>query len=750
MEQRDTGRRITHADLTLEQKAGLLSGRDFWSTQSIDEHGVPSVVLTDGPHGIRLQEGGTDHLGISSSRPATCFPLAVAVGSSWDPEVARAVGTAVGREARAQGVHVALGPGVNIKRSPLGGRNFEYYSEDPLLAGVLGSAHVQGQQSEGVGASVKHFAVNNQETDRMRVSADVDPRTLREIYLPAFERVVTDAAPATVMCSYNRINGTLAAENHWLLTDLLRGEWGFEGAVVSDWGAVQNPVASVRAGLDLEMPGTGGRSGSALVDAVRAGDLDEDVLDRAVDRVLALVTGGDAASADVEVAEHHALARELAGECAVLVKNDDDVLPLAPGARIAVVGEIARTPRYQGLGSSRVAPTSVDVPLDEIRALVDPAGGEVVFTPGYTLDGSGEADTLRSEARAAARECDVAVIFAGTPEDDETEGGDRSDIVLPTEQIELIRAVADSARRSVVVLSNGSVVTVEEWVDEVDAVLEGFLLGQAGGGALADLLLGVATPSGRLAESVPVQVADGGSYATFPGEQGHSRYGEGVMVGYRWHDTVARPARYAFGHGLSYTSFETTDLTVELTGPDTARATVTVTNVGSRPGAEVVQVYVATDAGPVRRPLRELRAFDKVRLEPGDSRTVHLELPRRAFAYWDVLDDDWRVAAGDYAIQVCRDSRTVLAESTVRLDGDPHTRELSLDATIDDWLAHPEAGPAVRESLRSALPDGQEPDQAEHLLTMIGSMPVRKVLDMAGGEVPPALAEYLPATDPAD
>lgn len=744
MEQRVTKQPPTHADLTLEQKADLLSGRDFWSTQPIDQHDVPSVVLTDGPHGLRLQEGSSDHLGLSSSRPATCFPLAVAVGSSWGPEVARRIGSAIGREARAQGVHVVLGPGVNIKRSPLGGRNFEYYSEDPLLSGVLGSAHVQGQQSEGVGASVKHFAVNNQETDRMRVSADVDERTLREIYLPAFERVVTDAAPASVMCSYNRINGTPAAEHHWLLTDLLRGEWGFEGVVVSDWGAVQDTVASVRAGLDLEMPGTRGKSARALVDAVRAGDLDEDVLDRAVDRVLAMVTREVGTSADVEMAVHHALARDLAAQCAVLLKNDDDALPLSPSARIAVVGEIARTPRFQGLGSSRVAPTAVDVPLDEIRALVDPAGGEVRFAPGYTLDGSGDAETLRSKAEAAAHECDVAVIFVGTSEDDETEGDDRTHIDLPADQVEVIRSVARSARRSVVVLSNGSVVSMEGWVDEVDAVLEGFLLGQASGGALADLLLGVANPSGRLAESIPVRVADGGSFATFPGEQGHSRYGEGVLVGYRWHDTVDRPARFAFGHGLSYTTFETTDLAVELTGPDTARATVSVSNTGSRPGARVVQVYVATDAGPVKRPLRELRAFGKVLLEPGESRTLELELPRRAFAYWDVIDGEWAVAPGDYAIQVCQDSRTVLLEHSIRLAGDSRTRELTLDATVDDWLEHPDAGPTVLETLRAALPDEQDPDQVERLLAMIGSMPMGKVLDMAGGEVPPALAEYLP------
>jgi beta-glucosidase len=735
------------ARLSLEEKAALLSGRDFWSTQPIEHAGVRSLVLTDGPHGVRWQTAGSDHLALNESSPATCFPPAVAVGSSWDPDVAAGIGAAIGREARALGVHVVLGPGVNIKRSPLCGRNFEYYAEDPMLSGVLGAAHVRGQQEQGVGASVKHFAANNQETDRMRVSAEVDQRTLCEIYLPAFERVVTEARPATVMCAYNRLNGVHAAENRWLLTDLLREEWGFGGVVVSDWGAVSDPVASVPAGLDLEMPSTGGRSARRIVDAVASGQLDEAVVDTAVERVLAL-TGLAAEPGEpvdgVDADAHHALARELATRCAVLLKNERGALPLPDGARVAVVGELARTPRFQGGGSSRVNPTRVDVPLDALRVLADERGSEVTFAPGCTLDGSGNAEALRREAVDAARAADVAVVFAGLAEADESEGFDRTTIDLPAAQVELIRAVAAVAPRTVVVLSSGGVVSLEGWHDDVDAILEGFLLGQAGGSALADLLLGVANPSGRLAETIPVRLADTASYVNFPGEQGHVRYGEGVMVGYRWHETVGIPARYPFGHGLSYTTFTTTDLAVEVIGSDTARTTVTVTNTGDRAGGHVVQVYVATGEGPVRRPVRELRTFTKVHLEPGETRTVTLELDRRAFAYWDVEQSGWVVAPGSYAVQLCQDAATVTTEQTITLTGDVLVRELTLQSTVEEWYSHPEVGPALLAGL-AAGSAGSRPTVTPELLRMVGSMPMQKVVDMLGDAVPASSLEALMA-----
>ncbi|MDG4666156.1 glycoside hydrolase family 3 C-terminal domain-containing protein [Mycobacterium sp. 236(2023)] len=727
----------TTDQLTLEEKAALLCGRDFWSTALVERVGVPSIVLTDGPHGVRLQDGSPDHLGLHDSRPATCFPPAVAVGSSWNPDVAERVGSAVGRQARALGVHVALGPGVNIKRSPLCGRNFEYYSEDPLLTGVLAAAHVRGQQQHGVGASVKHFAANNQETDRMRVSADVDERTLREIYFPAFERVVADARPATVMCSYNKVNGVLASENRWLLTDVLRDQWGFAGAVVSDWGAVRDPVAALRAGLDLQMPATGGASARRIVAAVQAGDLDESVVDTAVERLLTLTALAGAAGVEVDFDADHALARELAAECAVLLKNDDDTLPLAVDVRIAVVGEFARTPRFQGGGSSHINATQIDAALDAIREL---SSGSVEFAPGFTLDGSGDADAMVDDAVAVARRADVAVVFAGLAETDESEGFDRDGISLPDNQIALIRAVAAVAPRTVVVLSNGGVVSLEPWHDDVDSILEGFLLGQAGGSALADLLFGVANPSGRLAEAIPVRLADTASYVNFPGEQGHVRYGEGVMVGYRWHETVGLPARYPFGHGLSYSTFDVDALRVEVTGADTVRASVTVANTGGRAGRHVVQVYVSTSAGPVRRPRRELRAFAKLHFEYGEKQTATIELDRQAFAYWDVQRNGWVVAPGEYTVQVCENAATVTVEETVTLHGDHLVDALTMESTVEQWFSHPVVGPAL---LAEFAPGADASEQAPDMLRMVGSMPMRTVVGMLGDAAPVAKLERM-------
>lgn len=735
---------IDPSRLSLEQKAALLSGQDFWSTRPVPEADIPSVVLTDGPHGVRRQVGAFDHLGIYESLPSTCFPPAVAVGSSWDPEVAARIGAAVGREARALGVQLVLGPGVNIKRSPLCGRNFEYYSEDPLLSGHLGAAHVRGQQGQGVGASLKHFAVNNQETDRMRVSADVDERTLREIYLPAFEHIVTEARPATVMAAYNKVNGVHAAQNRWLLTEVLRGEWGFTGAVVSDWGAVHDPVASVLAGLDLEMPGPAPQSTRRIVEAVREGELDESVVDLAVRRILALTDPAAEPSDGFDVDAHHRLARELAAECAVLLKNDDHVLPLAPGQRVAVIGEFAATPRYQAGGSSHLNPTRLDNALDAMRELT----GQVDFAPGFTLDGSGDAVALRKAAVALARASDVAVVFAGLAESEESEGFDRDTLHLPAAQVELIRAVATVAARTVVVLSHGGVVSLEGWHDEVDAILEGFLLGQGGGGALADLLFGVADPSGRLAETIPLRLEDNPSFVNFPGEQGHVRYGEGVMVGYRWYGTTGTPVRYPFGHGLSYTTFAVGDLVVESTGEDSARASVTVTNTGTRAGKHVVQVYVAAEAGPVRRPARELRAFTKVRLAPGESRTVTFELGRRAFAYYDVQAARWAVAPGDHRVQIGENAEHVVAEAAVSLTGDAAARELTLESTFGEWIGHPVVGATLLRELTAALPHDQRSRMGDRpeLLQAVQDVPMKRVMGLAGDALDETLERLMERT----
>jgi beta-glucosidase len=736
---------IDISTLTLEEKASLLSGRDFWSTKPLPEHDIPSLVLTDGPHGIRRQAGEADHLGINDALPSTCFPPAVAVGSSWDPEIAAQVGAAVGREGLAFGVGVVLGPGVNIKRSPLCGRNFEYYSEDPLLSGVLGAAHVAAMQEAGPGASVKHFAANNQEHERMRVSADVDERTLREIYLPAFERVVTEAAPATVMCSYNKVNGVYASQNRWLLTEVLRDEWGFEGAVVSDWGAVSNRVASVAAGMDLEMPGSGGRTDQEIVDAVRSGQLDEALVDDAVRRVLALTGLPHVASGELDVDGHHALARTLAADSVVLLKNDATTLPLENVARVAVIGAFAAEPRFQGGGSSHINPTRTDAALDAIRDLAVERGITVEHAPGFLLTDDDEPDTRRQQAVEVAARADVAVVFAGLSDREESEGFDRKHLSLPAVQLDLIRDVVTSAARTVVVLSNGGVVSLEGWHDNVDAIVEGWLLGQAGGSAIADILFGVVNPSGHLAETIPLRLEDNPSWNNFPGEQGHVRYGEGVMVGYRHYETAGAPVRYPFGHGLSYTTFETNNLQVDVTGDDTAIARVTITNTGERPGKHVVQVYVATKAGPVRRPARELRAFTKVALEPGETKIVELSLGRRAFAYWDIEEGDWVVPGGEYTVQVGDNVSTIVTAQTISLVGDTLARPLSMDSTVGDWFAHPVVGPA----LLSGLTAGMTPEQAEQAeanpdgLKMVESMPMQQFLAFTGGAFPQEMLDQL-------
>ena len=717
------------AALSLEEKASLLAGGDFWSTRPLDEAGVPAVVLTDGPHGIRRQPAGADHLGFYASEPATCFPPAVAVGSSWDSELAARVGELVGREAVALGVGVVLGPGVNIKRSPLCGRNFEYYSEDPLLSGVLGAANVRALQSQGAGAGVKHFAANNQETDRMRVSADVDERTLREIYLPAFEHVVTEARPAAVMAAYNRVNGVPASENHWLLTEVLRAEWGFEGLVVSDWGAVGDRVAALAAGLDLQMPGPDPANDAAIVRAVREGMLDEALVDASVRRVLGLAESAVPTGVRPSTpAEHHALARELASDCVVLLKNAEATLPLARDARIAVIGEFATVPAFQGDGSSRVNATRVDTPLAAIEELA----ANVTYAAGFTGDGTRDPEALRDEAVRVAGEAGTALLFVGLR--GETEGIDRAQLDLPADQLALIRAVAAVAPRTVVVLSAGGVVSLEGWHDDVGAIVAGGLLGQAGGGALADVLLGVVNPSGHLAETIPLRLEDTPSYLTFPGEAGHVRYGEGVMVGYRHYETVGRAVRYPFGHGLSYTTFRTDDLSVDVTGDDSATARVTVTNTGDRAGKHVVQVYVATAAGPVRRPARELRAFTKVALRPGESRTVELPLERRAFAYYDIEQGGWAVAPGSYTVQVGENASHVVAERTIALTGDVDAAALSLDSSLGDWLAHPVAGPLLQQALDAgATEKKRQRDETDGgLIHMVASIPARQFLHFPG------------------
>jgi len=732
------------SDLTLEEKASLTSGADFWTTKAIDRVGIPSVMMTDGPHGLRKQSGSSDHLGLADSVPATCFPPAVGIGSSFDPEIVERVGAAIGVEAAIENVAVVLGPGINIKRSPLCGRNFEYFSEDPIVSGILGAASVRGIQSKGVGTSLKHFAANNQEFDRMRASSDVDPRPLREIYLRGFERVVKDASPWTVMCSYNKLNGVWTSEDPWLLTSVLRDDWGFEGLVVSDWGAVNDRVAGVAAGLDLEMPASGGRTDAQLVAAVRAGTLEESVLDTAASRAIELVRkAGERPAVDgpLDVDAHHALAREAAGRSIVLLKNEGALLPLAADQKIAVIGAFATEPRFQGAGSSLINPTRVDKALDELRAV----GGEnVTYAAGFAVDGgtiatSGRtANDLRTEAVGVAGAADVAVLFLGLPAAEESEGFDRDHIDLPADQLAVLDAVLEVNPRVVVVLSNGGVVALP-FADRVPAIIESWLLGQAGGGAVADVLYGSVNPSGKLTETVPVRLSDNPSFGNFPGEFGHVRYGEGLLVGYRWYDAKGLDVTFPFGHGLSYTTFAYGPATAEVGADGDIVVRVDITNTGDRDGREVVQVYTALESSIVQRAPRELKAFASVALAAGETRTVELVVRREDLAYWDIRVDRWVVEGGAYTVDVAASSRDIRATVSVELSGDEVHQELTMNSSIGDLISHPIAGPVVQQAL-GGLMAGLGGDAAgasmmandEAMQKMMASFPIGRLAGFPG------------------
>ncbi len=704
----------------MPQQAALGSGADFWTTEAVED--IPAVILTDGPHGVRRQLGATDHLGLAGSEPATCFPPAVALAQTWDPDLAAEVGRAVGREARALGVGVVLGPGINIKRDPRGGRNFEYISEDPHVSGVLGSAWVRGIQAEGVGASVKHFAVNNQEYDRMRVDVDVDDRALREIYLRAFHRVVTEARPWTVMCSYNRIRGQWAAENRWLLTELLRGEWGFDGVVVSDWGAVVDRVRSVAAGLDLVMPGGDPSSDAEVVGAVESGALPAEVVTRSAARVEALARRAAAAgpAPEVDFSAHHELAREVARRAIVLLRNSDGLLPLDPAADVAVIGEFARTPRYQGGGSSRVNPIRLDVPFDEIRAR---SRGRVEFAAG------GE------EAVRAAADADVAVMFLGLEESQESEGFDRASVDLPAAQVALLGEVLAVQPHTVVVLVHGGVVTLGAVT--APAVLDAALAGQGGGAAVADVLFGVVNPSGRLCETVPLRLQDSPSCLSFPGEAGRVRYDEGVFVGYRWYDAREWPVEFPFGHGLSYTTFAHRGLSVTADG-DAITARVVVANTGSRAGHEVVQVYAGLPGSRVARPPRELVGFASVHLEPGTEAVVEVRFGRSELVYWDVRVGDWVLEGGEYRIDVGASSRDIRVSAGLLIAGDEVVLPLTMQSTLAEVAAHPEVMQRLVALLGMALPAGQD---TSGLGAMMASIPLDRLPTFTGGAVSRAQLE---------
>lgn len=716
------------AAMTIEEQAALGSGASFWSSKAVGP--IPSFILTDGPHGVRRQMDGDDALGISKSVPSTCFPPASGLGQSWDADLLKRVGTALGLEARALGVGVLLGPGVNIRRDPRCGRNFEYFSEDPVLGGSLGAAWVQGVQSEGVGTSVKHFAANNAEHDRMRSSSDVADRALREIYLRSFQRVVEDAKPWTVMCSYNKINGTYASQNSWLLTDVLRTEWGFDGVVVSDWGAVVDRVAAVAAGLDLEMPASG--SDAAVVAAVEAGSLPAPVVARAAERSALLglrVAEGAKRAAEVDVDTQHALAREAASRSIVLLKNDSGLLPLAPTGRIAVLGAFAENPRFQGGGSSHVVPTRIDVPLDQLRAAAPDA--VVDYSAGFRLDGATD-DALAAEAVELARAADTVVLFLGLGDRDESEGFDRDHIRLPATQLALLESVAAVTERLVVVLSHGGVVELDAVDRLATAVLDGALLGQAGGSAIADVVFGVVNPSGRLTESVPVRLQDSPAYLNFPGENSHVLYGEGIYVGYRWYDAREMRVTYPFGHGLSYTTFDYSDLrlTIEESG---IRASVAVTNTGPVAGREVVQFYTALPSSAVQRPPRELKGFGTIDLEPGATGRVETLIRFTDLAYWETRVDAWKIEGGDYTVEAGASSRDIRISGTVAVAGTGPKVPFSRDSTLGEVMTDPAAAAAFGPALQAMAPSDIGDVLGMDLAKMMESFPISRLGMLSAG-----------------
>lgn len=733
------------AQMTLQEKAALCTGATAWNTTPLERLGVPQLFVADGPHGVR-RVPDANSLAIDAL-PATCFPTASATACAWDRALLHRMGQALAEEAVALGVDVLLGPGVNMKRTPTCGRNFEYFSEDPTLAGELAASLIDGMQSSGVGASLKHFAANNQEYQRMTISAEVDERTLREIYLPAFETAVKKAQPWTVMCSYNRVNGVYASEHRELLTDILKDEWGFEGFVVSDWTAVHDRVAALRAGLDLEMPGPRPRGVQAVVDAVQAGELDETALDEAVRRILRIVFKAAATpkGSTFDAASHHALARQIAAESMVLLKNDG-ILPLRAVGRIAVIGRAAVEAHFQGGGSSHITPTQVDVPLEELRKLAGDA--KISYCEGYPVDDSSQ-PALIAEAVLAAQAADVALLYVALPTFKESEGYDRADLDLTAHQVALIQAVTAAQPRSVVILNNGSAVAMSAWIDGAAAVLEAWMMGQAGGGAIADLLFGVANPSGKLAETFPLRLADTPAHLNYPGEAGQVRYGEGVFIGYRYYDAKEQPVLFPFGHGLSYTTFaysapRLSSATVR--DVDGVAVSVDVTNTGSAAGQEIVQVYVHDRQASLLRPPKELKGFAKVALQPGETQTVTVPLDSRAFAFFHPGYRRWIVEDGEFDILVGASSADIRGVATVAVQSTTQLPSLlGRMSTLRQWLDDP-TGRVVVEPLYKQIkagvqtafgdsPDG-EPDM--DFMQFLLDVPLPDMLEFQGDALPAA------------
>ncbi len=668
------------SQMTLEEKASLCDGLDYWHTQPVERVGIKSIALNDGPHGIRKKGNPEENNDLLKGVPAICFPTASATACSWDPDLIYKMGEALGDECLKEQVSVLLGPGTNIKRSPLCGRNFEYFSEDGVLAGEMSAAFVNGVQSKGIGTSLKHFAANNQETRRMTVNTVVDERTLRETYLLPFEITVKKAQPWTIMNAYNRLNGTYCAENKWLLTDVLRDEWGFENLVVTDWGAENERVPGLIAGQEIEMPTSSGEGTRLIVEAVKNGTLDESILDNACDRIIALTKKAEKSigTYTYDAQEHHKLAREIAGQCMVLMKNDNHLLPLKKNANIAVIGEMATTPRYQGAGSSLINP----IKLDSASSTMAEMGIKFTYAQGYSSKKKGRKkdEFYITEAVNIAKNADVAVLFIGLTDEYETEGNDRKHLNIPELHNKLVTEVLKVNKNVVVVLSGGASIEMP-WADDVPAILNMFLTGQAGGSAVCDILFGDVNPSGKLSETYPMALEDNSSYNYFPGTSVSVEYRESVYVGYKYYDTANKAVRFPFGHGLSYTTFEYSDIKVssdKIKDTDTVTVSFKIKNTGSVDGAEVAQVYVSDVESTIYRPVKELRGFKKVFLKAGEEKEISIDLSKRAFAYYNVNIHDWHVESGDFKLLVGASSRDIRLESNVYV-------ESTVEAEIPDY-----------------------------------------------------------------
>lgn len=665
--------------LTLEEKASLCSGKDFWHMKGIERLDIPSIMLTDGPHGLRKKDENGGGPSLDNSVPATCFPPAVTTAASWDPSLLFKMGEALGEECLAEKVSVLLGPGVNMKRSPLCGRNFEYFSEDPLLAGEVAAGFINGVQSKGIGTSLKHFATNNQEMRRMSVDSVVDERALREIYLTAFEIAVKKAQPWTVMNAYNKLNGTYCSDHEELQQKILRDEWGFEGIVVTDWGAANDRVQGIIAGNDLEMPTSGGYNDKKIADAVRRGKLPIEILDKRIDSLLDLIFKSEKSLGcyTYDKKAHHELAHEVAAQSMVLLKNEDNILPLKKGQKVAVIGELARAPRYQGAGSSQINPTELSDAFSElIKASFQP-----LYSPGYNKKSKSISQLLINDACDLAKKSDVVLLFIGLTEDYEAEGYDRTTLELPAAHNRLAEEICEVCDNVVVVLSGGSPVTMP-WLSKVKGVLNGYLGGQAGGEAIADILSGKQNPCGKLAETYPLSLSDVQCVNYYPGTVMTTEYRDSVYIGYRYYDTAKKDVLFPFGFGLSYTDFEYSDLKLskkKIKDDETLTVSFKVKNVGSVAGAEISQIYVSDCESTIYRPAKELKGFSKTFLEPGEEKTVSVELSKRAFAYYNVNIHDWHVESGDFEILVGASSRDI------RLSGKVSVQSTANDVAVPDY-----------------------------------------------------------------